>query len=139
MIFYGNIVDPLWLCHVPMLMSSVNSSLVNKGLCSWIHVVSLIYLFFSGPCRVGVQSCHDECCICQMVILLLLLSIQWQFVSLVDIQLNLSLWITWFLQFSSHALLCNTTSKFLHICLFSPAPLPSFLLCKRVSCSTPEI
>ena len=94
-IFYGDVVDPLWL-WVTMLMSSVNSSLVNKGLCSWIHVVSLIYLFSSGPCRVGVQSYHDEGCICQMVILLLLLSIQWQFVSLVDIQLNLSLWITWF-------------------------------------------
>ena len=84
-IFYGDVVDPLWL-RVTMLMSSVNDSLVNRGSYSWIHMVYLIYLFPRGPCRVRVQSCYDECCICQMVILLLLLSIQWQFVPSVNIQ-----------------------------------------------------
>ena len=72
--FYENVVDPLWL-WVGMLMSSVNNSLVIRGWCSWIHVVSLIYLVSRGQPR--VQSCHDECCICHMVISLLLLSIQW--------------------------------------------------------------
>lgn len=81
--FYENVVDLLWL-WVGMLMSSVNNSLVMRGWCSWIHVVSLIYLVFRGQPR--VQSCHDECCICQMVISLLLLSIQWQLINLVEIQ-----------------------------------------------------
>ena len=81
--FYENVVDPLWL-WVGMLMSSVNNSLVIRGWCSWIHVVSLIYLVSRGQPR--VQSCHDECCICHMVTSLLLLSILWQLINLVEIQ-----------------------------------------------------
>lgn len=83
-------IPSLWnhYWQTTMLMSSVNDSLVNRGSYSWIHMVYLIYLFPRGPyaCRVRVQSCYDECCICQMVILLLLLSIQWQFVPSVNIQ-----------------------------------------------------